>query len=110
METYHFLQLPAPDLLNLTIEGERIQLVSLSDQYDQDIFREFTPAVTRYMFPKPAEQIGETRDFIQRSRRSMQVGNNLVVVIALKETGEFLGVCGLHGEESVTKPELGIWL
>lgn len=27
-----------------------------------------------------------------------------------KTTGEFLGCCGLHGEDDVKNPELGVWL
>jgi [ribosomal protein S5]-alanine N-acetyltransferase len=62
------------------------------------------------MFPSPARDIEETRKFIDVSRRGMQIGNNLQFVILSKAMGEFLGCCGLHGEDNVRTPELGIWL
>ena len=37
-------------------------------------------------------------------------GYNFSAVIIDKETGEFLGCCGLHGKNNVRTPELGIWL
>lgn len=110
MNTFHFLSPQHPNLLSLVIEGERIHLVSISDKFEQDIFKEFTSEVTRYMFQLPAKDIDETRRFIDESRRSMQIGNNLQCVILSKTKEEFLGCCGLHGEGKVRMPELGIWL
>lgn len=110
MKTFHFLSPGPKDLLSLTIEGERLRLVAISDEFEQDIFKEFTSEITLYMFPSPAEDIEETRSFIVESRRSMQAGNNLQFAILSKEKGEFLGCCGLHGEGKVRTPELGIWL
>jgi [ribosomal protein S5]-alanine N-acetyltransferase len=62
------------------------------------------------MFPSPATDIEETRNFIDASRRGIQIGNNLQFVILSKTIGEFLGCCGLHGQDNVRTPELGIWL
>ena len=99
-----------PDLLELTIKGERVRLVTISGAFEEDIFAEFTPTITRYMFPKPAGDIGETRAFIADSLQGMKEGNNVQFVIVRKDDGEFLGCCGLHGRADVEKPELGIWL
>ena len=110
MNTFHFFSPQPPDLLSLTIEGERLRLVAISDEFEQDIFQEFTSEITLYMFPSPPEDIEETRSFIVESRRSMQAGNNLVFAILSKKKGEFLGCCGLHGEGKIRTPELSIWL
>lgn len=110
MNTFHFLSPQPKDLLSLTIEGKWLRLVAISDEFEQDIFQEFTSEITLYMFPSPAEDIEETRSFIVESRRSMQAGNNLQFAILSKKKGEFLGCCGLHGEGKVRTPELGIWL
>jgi [ribosomal protein S5]-alanine N-acetyltransferase len=110
MNTFHFLSPQPPDLLSLTIEGERLRLVAISDKFEQDIFKNFTDEITRYMFPSPAKDIEETRNFIVESRRKMKIGNNFQSAIVSQETGEFLGCCGLHGEVKVRMPELGIWL
>ncbi len=100
----------AIDLLSVEIKSERLRLVPIDFKYDQDIFREFTSDITRYMFPKPAEDISETRAFIQESIDGMKAGNNLQMGIVDKESGEFLGCCGLHGQANPRIPEFGIWL
>lgn len=110
MNAFHFFSPQPPDLLSLTIEGDRLGLVAISDEFEQDIFKEFTSEITLYMFPSPAEDIEETRSFIVESKRSMQAGNNLQFAILSKKKGEFIGCCGLHGEGKVRTPELGIWL
>lgn len=110
MNAFHFLTPQPQDLLSLVIEGDRIRLVAISDKFELDIFQEFTSEITRYMFPSPAKDIEVTRNFIEASRRGIQIGNNLQFVILSKALGEFLGCCGLHGEDGVRTPELGIWV
>jgi [ribosomal protein S5]-alanine N-acetyltransferase len=110
MDTFHFLSGTSPDLLLVSLESDRLRLEPISESYAQDIFREFTSEITRYMFPKPATKIEETLEFIRESRQSMTYGNNLQLVVLDKETKEFIGCCGLHGEPNIRIPELGIWL
>ena len=109
MDTFNFLT-SRPDLLSLAIEGDRIRLIAISNEFKGDIFQEFTNEITTYMFPSPSENIGGTQDFIVTSRRDIEAGNNLQFVVVSKTTEEFLGNCGLHGQGQVRKPELGIWL
>ena len=99
-----------PDLSNLSIEGERIRLESISSTYERDIFEEFTGNITTYMIPKPADTVEETRAFIDSSLEGFRKADNLVFVILEKQTGELLGCCGLHGRSGVKNPEFGIWL
>ncbi len=40
----------------------------------------------------------------------MENKSDLVLVINDISTGEFLGVCGLHGKNNPKEPELGVWL
>ncbi len=110
MSAFHFLTPQPQDLLSLIIEGKRLRLVAISDKFEIDIFEGFTSEITRYMFPSPAKDIEETRRFIDESRHTMQIGNNLQFAILSKTLGEFLGCCGLHGEDNIRTPELGIWL
>ena len=99
-----------PDLANLSIKGERVRLLSISRAYERDIFEEFTSDIATYMIPKPADSIEETRAFIDASLEGFTRADNLVFVILDKQTGEFLGCCGLHGRSGVRNPEFGIWL
>ncbi|MEM7593608.1 MAG: GNAT family N-acetyltransferase [Cyanobacteria bacterium P01_A01_bin.83] len=109
MDTFNFCP-SQPDLLSLVITGERIRLLIIDSKFEQDIFREFTDEVTKYMIPSPAKNIEETGNFITESRSGIKAGYNLQFVVVSKTTGEFLGNCGLHGENKVKTPELGIWL
>jgi ribosomal-protein-alanine N-acetyltransferase len=110
MAAFSFRTSQPPSLLRLTLNGERLRLVPTSRDHAEDIFREFTPAITRYMYPRPAERIEETLEFIDRSRERMRAGGNLQFTILSGRDGEFLGCCGLHGEGNERTPELGIWI
>ncbi|NJK47368.1 GNAT family N-acetyltransferase [Candidatus Gracilibacteria bacterium] len=110
MNAFSYLTSITIDLLSLTIEGDRLRLVTISDEFEQDIFQEFTDEITIYMLPSPAKDIEETRSFIAKSRDAIAAGNNLQFAILSKTKEEFLGCCGLHGEEKIRTPELGIWL
>jgi [ribosomal protein S5]-alanine N-acetyltransferase len=91
------------------IDGERVILKPISMEYSEIIFREFTSAVTKYMYPKSPEAIGETENFIQEAIQQRVEGTDLVLLILSKITSEFLGICGLHQVHTDT-PELGIWV
>lgn len=101
------------DCSAVEIAAERVLLRPIVEEDAPEIFATFDAEVTRYMTPHPPAEIGETLEFITRSRRGMEEGNNMVFAITLKETGDFLGTCGLHGEgheRTPRKPELGIWI
>lgn len=96
------------DLTTLYLECDRLRLQSISLDYQQDIFLEFTDEITEYMFPKPAETLQETERFIKTAIQQCKRGTDLTFVILKKENREFLGVCGVHRVHTDT-PEIGIW-
>jgi len=98
------------DFLSVRIDGVRVTLVPIARDVAADILREFTAEVTRYMLPKPPDDIGQVREFIDVSRANMAAGDELVLSIRRRTTGEFLGVCGIHNRSQGDTPELGIWL
>ncbi|HHJ15740.1 MAG TPA: N-acetyltransferase [Gammaproteobacteria bacterium] len=98
------------DLSIVEIESTRLKLVPVSRKFARDIFREFTADITRYMVPKPVDHIDEIYAFIDTSREKMAVGDQLVMAILETETGQFSGVCAIHGKEPGVTAELGIWL
>lgn len=105
---------PKPDerlnLLDVRIESERLALLPVSRDVDEGILKEFTPVVTRYMIPKAVEDIHQVHEFINFSRDKMDAGDELVLAITRRSSGEFLGICGLHNKTHGDTPELGIWL
>ena len=96
------------DFLNITIETERLLLKPISFDYAEEIFKEFTQEITKYMPPKPAEKIEETKMFIRNSLKGLEEGSNLQMVIINKNDNEFIGCIGLHNINTL-EPELGIW-
>jgi len=98
------------DLSLVEIETERLKLVPVSRKFARDIFREFTADITRYMVPTPVDHIDEIYAFINTSREKMAVGDQLVMAILETQTGQFSGVCAIHGKEPGVTAELGIWL
>ena len=97
------------DTSNIVIETTNLCLKAITFDYDQDIFREFTPEITTHMYPKPADKIEQTQDFIKSSIKENKQGSNLQIVILHKQSKEFLGCGGLHNINTKT-PELGIWI
>ncbi len=97
------------DTSNITIKTKNLYLKGVSSDYKHDIFREFTPEITTYMFPKPAEKIEETVEFIERSIKGNKKGNSFQMAIFRKGSMDFLGCGGIHRINEKT-PELGVWI
>ena len=97
-----------PDLHRIVIDATLIQLRTLSAEYTDEIYREFTPEITRYMMAAPPAAIGDTVAFINMARSALERGDDFHFVISRKNDAGFLGICGLHGRDA--SPELGIWL
>lgn len=97
------------DTTKETITTDHLLIRSTSLEDKDDIFREFTAEITTHMFPKPAETIDETVEFITTSMKENREGSNFQVTVVKKGTNEFLGCGGLHNIETRT-PEFGIWI
>ncbi len=65
------------DCLHVEIKTSRLKLRPTSPEFAQDMFKEFTDEVTRYMGPSPSKSIDETLKFIEDSLECMKQGNNL---------------------------------
>ncbi len=104
-----FLEPPIDFLGSIWLESDRLILKPISLEYAEVIFQEFTAEVTRYMFPKPAEDIHETMQYIRNTIQRRQNGSELTLVITPKDTSEFLGVCALQQIDTDT-PNFGIWI
>ena len=98
------------DLTAFELDTQRVSLRLISMEYAQDIFMEFTSRIAKYMGPKPADRIEETHDFIGSALTAFKSGKGLPLVILERNTGEFLGCCGVNGEGKPQRPELSIWI
>ena len=95
---------------SVTINGERVRLIPIADQYADIIFKEFTDEITQLMVPSTPTHINQIYEFIRASNKNMEENTDLTFAILDNNSDEFLGVCGLHGKPSPDEPILGIWL
>lgn len=97
-------------LERVVIESERLRIEPVSARFTNEIFTEFTQEIAAFMMPKPATKISETEAFVRLCQERLYEGRDLTMVILDRNSGEFLGCCGLHEREDVVHPELGIWI
>ncbi len=98
------------DFETLKIETDRLDLVSLNDSYADEIFRYFTPEVTRYMSTKAPMIPAESEEFVKHSLKRIQKGEEIIWAIHDAHTGNFLGLCEIDAHTDADHPKLGIWL
>ncbi|WP_448598631.1 GNAT family N-acetyltransferase [Thermoleptolyngbya sp.] len=91
------------------LETARLWLEPVSRDDRVAVFREFTPAIATFMYPKLPQEIRETDEFLSRAVQQNTSGTDLHLTIRRRETAEFLGLCSLHQMQTAT-PEIGIWL
>lgn len=97
------------DLNTVRIESVRLLVRAINSSDTTDIFREFTPAVTRFMLSRPFANRPDAEAFVYRSLQRLRNHTALTTVILDKATNEFLGCISLHELDTLT-PEFGIWL
>jgi len=97
------------DLLGVELRTDRLRLRPVVSEDCDEIYREFTDEVTRYMGIATPRDPSETRQFIANARRNMDSGEELVCAILDAPSGRLLGCGGIHALPS-RQPELGIWL
>jgi [ribosomal protein S5]-alanine N-acetyltransferase len=95
--------------LDIMIESSRLQLRAVNLNDVDSIKSHFTAKVTQYMWPTAPKSRNEIIQHIKFQQEAMEQQREIMLVIALKETSEFLGIVALHQANSIT-PELGIWL
>lgn len=91
------------------LQTKRLTLVPSSMEYCDDIYREFTSEVARYMIPQPSKDKQDTVKFLQECQQAFELATDLEVIILDSKNGEFLGCLGVLGLNRKT-PSLGLWL
>lgn len=86
----------------------RLILKIISLDYCDDIFREFTPEVARYLIPQPTGNIKDTINFINNHRAKTLAGQELQLVALDKKSREFMACLGLYDLDKEA-PRPGVW-
>ena len=74
------------------IETARLYLKPISIDYKDEIFKNFTKEITKYLLSSPVNDISITINFINLSIKQRKKCTDLVLVILNKKTKEFLGI------------------
>ncbi len=98
------------DLSEVVIECPRVRLRPLRSEDANDLFKEFTREITRYLIHQPTGRIEDNLAFIQGSIAGRATGRDLAFLIADRASGEFLECGGLHSQARSVEPHLGIWI
>ncbi|MEA3273396.1 MAG: GNAT family N-acetyltransferase [Patescibacteria group bacterium] len=91
------------------IKTKNLTLQPITLEYKEEIFKEFTPEITIYMFPESPKKIEETVEWIETAMKKNKKGSDFQAVILNKTTKEYLGGAGIH-KINTEIPELGIWI
>ena len=100
----------ALDFHRIAIEADRVVLKSISADFTDEVFRHFTPEITRFMMPAAPASIEDTQNFVTSALAGLDRREDLHLAICARDTGEFFGICGFHERGQPAEPELGIWL
>ena len=92
---------------NLILISDRLKLVPISMAYAHDICKHFTAEITRFMWPSAPKSLDEIKQHVEIRRNQMINGEDISLMILLRESGEFIGYTTLDEIQSKT-PELGI--
>lgn len=94
---------------NIEILTDRLRFIVVNAKYKEDIFRELTPTVAKFLPFIPTGKLEGTQGFIDYSLGQLEKGEDITLLAIDNQTEEFIGCCGIHdiNSESIS---LGIWL
>lgn len=96
-------------LSGIQLTGEKLLCQPLSMEYAEDICKNFTDKVTKWMWPSAPKTQEQINQHILEQQQAMFKGEELALLVLKKETQEFLGCIAIHALNTAT-PEMGIWL
>lgn len=93
---------------DLTLVTNRLTLITVREEYIDEINISFTKKITEFMPFNPAGDRTEITKFVENSKKNL-LEKKEVVFVVLNSEKEFIGCCGIHNinHESV---EIGLWL
>lgn len=92
----------------MTIKTNRLLLVPVQIDHIADIYKHFNKQIITYLIPSVPAHISTTETLVQNFIEQKKNKTDYVYAITLIETGEFIGLTGLHDLKNPI-PTLGIW-
>lgn len=98
------------DFDNIKFETKRLSISTIQKQDYNDIYRDITPSLTRYLSWNPSETFEDFVQIAEDWQQNMRTQKErLVLTIRDKTDQRFLGLTGIH-ECLTVLPALGIWI
>jgi RimJ/RimL family protein N-acetyltransferase len=97
------------DLRRIDLASARLTLRSFTQADAAEAFAAATRTLTRFMGWDPSPSLSAFAEVWREWLPAMAAGTDLMPVVRLAATGEFLGMGGLHGIGS-KETEVGIWI
>lgn len=95
--------------LIIDIQTKRLHLKPFSPADAREAFDAITPTLTRFMAFDPPLSRSAFEAVWRQWLFTIADGSDLTFVIRHRESGDFIGLAGLHNTQS-PEPELGIWV
>ncbi|MEI7919167.1 MAG: hypothetical protein WCH65_02970 [bacterium] len=89
---------------NILFSTETLQREELSMKYVQEIFKELTDEVTKYLRVPTPKKIEQEEDRIRNSKEKHLAGGKMNFIVTDTQ-GDFIGTCGVENLDTKT-PEL----
>lgn len=93
---------------NILFTSEKLQRELLSMKYIQEIFKELTDEVTKYLRVSTPKNIEQEENWIRDSKEKYEKGENINFIVTDTQ-GDFVGICWVEKLKTKT-PELWLWL
>jgi RimJ/RimL family protein N-acetyltransferase len=97
------------DLRRTALSSQRLSLKAFEAGDAKEVFEQVTPTVTRFTAFDPSPSHEAFAVIWRTWLPKMEAGTDLWLVIRLESTGEFMGITGMQGVDSV-EPEAGVWI
>lgn len=97
------------DFRKTTLSSARLRLTAFEPDDAAEIFAAVTPTLTRYLAFDPSPSFAAFSEIWPTWIPKMASGTDLFMVVRLAQTGEFLGMVGLHNIGEL-EAEAGVWI
>ncbi len=94
---------------SIAFDSDRLHFEIVNEKFKDAIFEALSPVVAKFLPFIPSGKLEDTQGFIDYSIAQLNKGQDITLTASDKQTGEFIGCCGIHDicKENVS---LGIWL
>jgi [ribosomal protein S5]-alanine N-acetyltransferase len=92
--------------MSVVLVSARLRMMTMNHDYAEDVYREYTENIARYMYLTPGNRQDNT-DRVAQYIDENTAGTHLH--LAILDSDGFIGYCAIYGNDSLT-PRLSLWI